>query len=873
MNELRHTVCLMVFLIAHALPAWGGVTLTGFVTDSVGETVPGAMVKVYGAPASKSMLVYGAASPGGEFRLTLPGDYSNVTVKVSAVGYRTETMQASVGTRLHVRLSPAPTTLKAITVKAPAIRTQGDTLIFDVAAFSSRGDRSIEAVISRLPGITVDEEGKIKYNGEPINKFYIEGADMLTGNYRLATRNISPEDVASVNVYENHQPKKVLEGIEFSERAALNLKLKKKSMLRPVGNLKAGAGYGGRRALGLGEGFGFLVSPELQLMGTLKAGNYGDTYSTEVSRSHQNMAPAALAGRFFNRHLFGSPPVATGRYLHNNSLMTSANALVKKSKVTTLTFNVSYLQDRNRYGSRNVTEYFGLENGPLRITEENASVMRSNNLYATAKIETNANNLYLREQIGFSGEFTDNSYSLSGNSQVLQKLGTDSYGLRNRLDLTLRKGSRVWDIKSDISFSNLPVNSIHAFNTLADTLMADQSVGGFSLRSTHSTSFTKILSEKWMTGADMLLKADYDRIEATDRSRPSVAERTDVTSGYTLETRMVPYIQWKGGYGSVRIDVPLTLYDMGFHYGLDRKHFSFHRLYPGASVTMRYTTRFKLQNSLRLSLNTTPGDIRDFMTVPVHTSYRTLSVGGSGVLGLRKMASVAYSASYRNPLYGFNGNLQVMFSRTSSNVMRSSEVSSSQTSGSVVDRKNSAESLNAALNLSKFVRGIGTTFLLSANYIDMRTRSVRNGSEIRLNNSICILHPSLSSILVKDVLTIDLGCEYELSRQAIRGMGEPTHLSNITGKYQISLFPIKNLQISLGGSLADISIGDDMRKTDLFLDGAMRWMAGKWEVELKMRNLTDRKSYVISKYVGDDSYVTTYMLRPREGMLAVRWKF
>ncbi len=706
MNVLRHTVCLLVFLIAHALTAWGGVTLTGFVTDSVGETVPGAMVKVYASPASKSMLVYGAASPGGEFRLTLPGDYSNVTVKVSAVGYRTETLQASVGTRLHVRLSPAPTTLKAITVKAPAIRAQGDTLIFDVAAFSSRGDRSIEAVISRLPGITVDEEGKIKYNGEPINKFYIEGADMLTGNYRLATRNISPEDVASVNVYENHQPKKVLEGIEFSERAALNLKLKKKSMLRPVGNLKAGAGYGGRRALGLGEGFGFLVSPELQLMGTLKAGNYGDTYSTEVSRSHQNMAPAALAARFFNRHLFGSPPVATGRYLHNNSLMTSANALVKKSKVTTLTFNVSYLQDRNRYGSRNVTEYFGLENGPLRIIEENASVMRSNNLYATAKIETNANNLYLREQIGFSGEFTDNSYSLSGNSRVLQKLGTDSYGLRNRMDLTLRKGSRVWDIKSDISFSNLPVNSIHAFNTLADTLMADQSVGGFSFRSTHSTSFTKIFSEKWMTGADMLLKADYDRIEATDRSRPSVSERTDVTSGYTMETRLVPYIQWKGGYGSVRIDVPLTLYDMGFRYGLDRKHFSFHRLYPGASVTMRYTTRFKLQNSLRLSYNTTPGDIMDFMTVPVHTSYRTVSVGGNGVLGLRKMASAVYSASYRNPLYGFNGNLQVMFSRTSSNVMRSSEVSSSQTSGSVVDRKNSAKNLNAALNLSKFVSGI-----------------------------------------------------------------------------------------------------------------------------------------------------------------------
>lgn len=117
-------------------------------------------------------------------------------------------------------------TIKEIIVKAPKVRVQGDTITYDVRLFSKEGDRSIGDVLRRMPGIKTNENGQVSYNGTPINRFYIENSDMLEGQYGLATNNISNKEVGSVEILQNHQPVKALEGIAFSEQAAINLKLK-----------------------------------------------------------------------------------------------------------------------------------------------------------------------------------------------------------------------------------------------------------------------------------------------------------------------------------------------------------------------------------------------------------------------------------------------------------------------------------------------------------------------------------------------------------------------------------------------------------------------------------------------------------------------
>ena len=51
-----------------------------------------------------------------------------------------------------------------------------------------------------MPGIEVLDDGKILYQGKPINKYYIEGLDLLEGKYNLANSNLPHKEVVKVQL-------------------------------------------------------------------------------------------------------------------------------------------------------------------------------------------------------------------------------------------------------------------------------------------------------------------------------------------------------------------------------------------------------------------------------------------------------------------------------------------------------------------------------------------------------------------------------------------------------------------------------------------------------------------------------------------------
>jgi len=67
-----------------------------------------------------------------------------------------------------------------------------------------------------MPRIEVLDDGKILYQGKPINKYYIEGLDLPEGKYNLAIKNLPHKEVTKVQVLENHQPIKVLDSLVYS---------------------------------------------------------------------------------------------------------------------------------------------------------------------------------------------------------------------------------------------------------------------------------------------------------------------------------------------------------------------------------------------------------------------------------------------------------------------------------------------------------------------------------------------------------------------------------------------------------------------------------------------------------------------------------
>ena len=91
-----------------------------------------------------------------------------------------------------------------------------------------------------MPGIEVETGGQILYQGMPINKFYVEGLDLMESRYTLVSKNLPKGSVTTVEILENHQPMRMLQDKVVSQQAALNLKIKKGVSTTGTASLAAG---------------------------------------------------------------------------------------------------------------------------------------------------------------------------------------------------------------------------------------------------------------------------------------------------------------------------------------------------------------------------------------------------------------------------------------------------------------------------------------------------------------------------------------------------------------------------------------------------------------------------------------------------------
>ncbi len=214
--------------------------LSGRVTDTANLPLPNINVMVY-AVDSRSMAAFGISDGEGQYKISveLPGD--SLELKVNSAFFEKKSLRiANCSQTVNFCLHDEIQQLKGVTVRARSIEQKGDTLEYIVGSFVQKQDKSIEDVLKRMPGIEVEDDGKITYQGLPIQKFYVEGMDLMGGIYTAVSKNLPHQSVASVEVYENHQPIKMLEDRVGSEQASINIKLSKNVAL--TGSAKVGAG-------------------------------------------------------------------------------------------------------------------------------------------------------------------------------------------------------------------------------------------------------------------------------------------------------------------------------------------------------------------------------------------------------------------------------------------------------------------------------------------------------------------------------------------------------------------------------------------------------------------------------------------------------
>lgn len=202
------TMLLLPFLVTAQINACGKVV------DAEGNSpLVGASIIIKDSKAK--IVKFATTAADGSYSMQIPLIEDGI-LEVMMMGYSKQTMPlSSIIFPLTITMKAEPIQLKEVSVKADRIREQGDTITYYVASFSQSQDRTIGDVLKRMPGIDVSKHGKIQYQGEEINKFYIEGADLLGGKYGVATNGINYEDIGAIEVLENHQPMQVLSGNKF----------------------------------------------------------------------------------------------------------------------------------------------------------------------------------------------------------------------------------------------------------------------------------------------------------------------------------------------------------------------------------------------------------------------------------------------------------------------------------------------------------------------------------------------------------------------------------------------------------------------------------------------------------------------------------
>ncbi|MDB0037980.1 TonB-dependent receptor family protein, partial [bacterium] len=100
---------------------------------------------------------------------------------------------------------------------------KGDTLVYVADSFATHEGAVVEDLLKKLPGLTVDKDGKITSQGEQISKVLVDGDEFFGDDPTIATKNLGADGIAHVQIYEKENE----DGIGSGEKIkVLDLKLK-----------------------------------------------------------------------------------------------------------------------------------------------------------------------------------------------------------------------------------------------------------------------------------------------------------------------------------------------------------------------------------------------------------------------------------------------------------------------------------------------------------------------------------------------------------------------------------------------------------------------------------------------------------------------
>ena len=853
-----------VLFLAVAVSAAAQVNVTGNVIEKErNEPIVGASVIVKGADGK--IKKFASSKSDGGFSITMPSA-NGCRLEVTMMGFAKQSIPLdSVSFPITVYMEPGTTLLKEVTVKADRIREQGDTITYNVGSFAQQQDRSIGDVLKRMPGIDVANNGKIQYQGEDINKFYIEGSDLLGGKYGIATNGISHEDVGAVEVMENHQPMQVLSGISFSDKAAINLKLKNKAKATWTFHGDAGGGWSWQPegAVWDGELFAMAAMPGFQNITTLRTNNTGENLSSSSTDFFADRRQTGLS-RYVGVGLPGVPSLSDRRTLLNRSFLVSTNNLWKL-KNGEFKANIDYSFNRVEAAAENITTYF-LDDGNRIITENRSGTEHSHTLGGKFIYELNQKTAFINNTLQTNIDWDDVSLTTTGSLPNGQSAKLPDYYVSNRFKMIQRfKGKHLVTFQSVNEWESLPQNlecgmlngelfqqniSDHAFFTHESAAYA------FNIKGVTLSLESGI--KGYLRSMDSQLTPNIDNLP---EELPGVTENVVNTNYLTV------YATPKFEYWVRRVNLSLNLPVSYAHYSFDKAIANRDEVYFSPSLSFNWKPNNRFSGTLRGGLGRSPMNLNLIHPGLIMTNYRTLKSGVDNFYNLSSQ-NVSASVSYKHTRHGLFANGIVMHSWSYIPYTMAQQLYGDYVVYSYVDAKNDGKTLMAMGNIGKtldFMRGscnVNGSFSRNESHLLSQQQSVNSVSSGwtvggKISGSPCRW------------FSFDYRIDYSDSRLTMNGISE-SWLSTMENELSLTFIPFSKWQWTVSCEHYRNELTEHQYKNVVMLDTKLTFQLNKKiEFAASLTNILNKRSYNYITYSQLSSFESQRQLRGRQLLLSI----
>ena len=835
------------------------VNVSGTVVDKESnEPLTGASVIIKGADGK--IKKFATSKSDGGFAMSLPS-ITGCRLEVSMMSFAKNTIPLdSVSFPLTVYLEPGTTLLKEVTVKADRIREQGDTITYNVGSFAQAQDRSIGDVLRRMPGIHVETSGKIQYQGEDINKFYIEGSDLLGGKYGIATNGISFEDVGAVEVMENHQPMQVLSGISFSDKAAINLKLKSKAKATWSFHGDAGGGYSWQPegAIWDGELFAMAVMPNFQNITTFKTNNIGEDLSAQATDFFASRRGTDLS-RYVSVSLPGVPNLSRKRTLFNRSALVSTNALWKLGRGE-FKAQIDYSYNRVTADAANITTYF-LNDGNRVVTENRNGIDRSHSLSGKFIYELNQKTAFINNTLKTNIDWDDVRLGVAGSLPNDQTASLPDYYVGNEFKIIRRfNGKHLVTFRSKNEWESLP----QTLSVLMNDGLMRQHVKDHAFYTNESAAYA--FSVKGIT---ISLEGGVKGYVRTMKSElPDMPEEIPGTTTNVLNTNyFTVYATPKFEYWVKRVNFSLDAPVSFAHYTFDKALANRSEVYFSPSLCMNWKPNNRFSMSVSGGTGRSPMDLNMIQPGYVMTNYRSFRRGVDDFYNSSSQR-ISGRLSYKHTRRGIFANAMVMQSWSHRPYTLAQQLYGDYVVYSYTSAKSDGQMLMASGNIGKtldFMRGSAN---VNGSFSRHESHLISENSAVNSVGTSWSVGAKINGSPLR-WLSFDYRFEWASSRLSMNGTSA-SWLGNMENELLLNIMPHRKWEWHISGEHYRNEITAGQFKNVFLLDTKVIYKLSKrLELSAFLSNIFNQRTYNYTTYNQLTSFESQRWLRGRELLISI----